>query len=135
MIMDSLRRMNKQTLDQAVGGHLATLLAAILVGWGQITPAAMIFIGLGLSVVVICFSEVISPFVRAASISAAIATDYVNRLSRAAARVIIEALKTADRVVQILISAMSLRALQRLLESHMIIHIALTPKIIPIPIP
>jgi len=81
----------KEPLDRAVAGHLATFIAAILVGRGQLSPAAAIFLGLGISVVVIWFSEILSSFVWVVSISAAIATDYVNRLSRAAARVIIEA--------------------------------------------
>jgi hypothetical protein len=134
MIKDFLGRMDKQPLDRGVGGHVATLLAAILAGWGQLSPAVAILLGLGLAVVVICCSETISSFLWPVYISAAIATEYFDRISRAAARAFIEALETADRVVQVLISAISFRALLRRFESHRIIHLGIAPRILPTPI-
>jgi hypothetical protein len=133
VFMNWLRRIDKP-LDRAVGGQMASHIAAVLTGWGQIPPAVAIVAGLGLAVMVILLTTTIESVLRAALIAAAIGAEYLARISWAVARAIIKALETADMAVQVLTSAISLRALLRRLGVLRIIHLGLSPKLLPVPV-
>jgi hypothetical protein len=133
VFMNWLRRIDKP-LDRAVGGQMASHIAAVLTGWGQIPPAVAIVAGLGLAVMVILLTTTIESVLRAALIAAAIGAEYLARISWAVAHAIIKALETADMAVQVLTSAISLRALLRRLGVLRIIHLGLSPKLLPVPV-
>jgi hypothetical protein len=132
MIRNYYRKIDKP-LDQMVGGHLATLVAAILTGWGQLPPAVVILLGLILAGMVIWFSNAIGSLLWAAQIVAANVTQYLARISRAAACAITKAMTAAERAVKNRTSAIALRALVRRFEAVGIIDPNISPIVLPSP--
>jgi hypothetical protein len=124
----------KRPLDQILGSQMATLLAAVLTGCGQIPPAVAIILGLGLAVVYIWLTDIANSLVLIARVTTSSIAKYLESISRAAFRAIAKTTAAADKAAKVRISAMALLALVRRFESIGIIDLNIAPKVIPSPI-
>jgi len=134
MIVKLFRERKKQPLDQMLAGQMATLLAAVLTGWGQIPPAVVIILGLGLAVAYICLADVTNSLIVAVRVTTSNIPEYLESISRAAFRAIAKAMAATDKAAEVRTSTMALRALVRRFESMGIIDPNITAKVVPSPI-
>ena len=134
MISELSRERKKQPLDQMLAGQVATLLAAVLTGWGQIPPAVVIILGLGLAVVYIWLADITNSLILAVRVTTSNIGDYLESICRATFRAIAKAMASADKAAKIRTTAMALRALVRRFESIGVINLNISPKVVPSPI-